>query len=88
MLPRQMEKDLSSLKYSECTPSCILDRSMPCSGALSKKNSVSRKNLDKTPSQKRSLSLNRMRNAMNSELDRTSRVVRIFRQVDLSLSPK
>ena len=64
----QTEEDPTSLKYSECTPSSILDRLMSCSGALSKKNSIFRKNLDKTPSQKRNLSLNRMREVTKSEL--------------------
>ena len=41
------EKDPSS-KYSECAPSCTLDGLMRCFGALSEKNSVSRKNSDKT----------------------------------------
>ena len=68
----QTEKDLTSLEYSECTPSCILDRLMSCSRALLEKNSVFRKNLDKTLSQKRNLSLNRMHEAVRSELDRTS----------------
>ena len=67
------EEDPTSLKYSEYTLSCILDRLMSRSGALSEKNSVFRKNSDKTPSRKRSLSLNRMRKATKSKLDRTSR---------------
>ena len=68
-----MEKDPSSLKYSKCTLNCILDRLMPCFGALSEKNSVFSKNSDKTLSQKQRLSLNRMREAVKSELDWTSR---------------
>ena len=70
-----MEEDLTSLKYSECTPSSILDRLMSCSGALSEKNSVFRKNSDKTPFRKRDLSLNRMREVAKSELDWTSRAM-------------
>ena len=83
-----MEKDPSSLKYSKCTLNCILDRLMPCFGALSEKNSVFQKNSGKTPSRKRSLSLYQMCEAAKSELDRTSRAARIFQQVDLSLSLK
>jgi hypothetical protein len=82
------EKDSSSLKYSEWAPSCILDRLMWCSRALSKKNSVFWKNSDKTPSRKQSLSLSRMHEATKSGLDWTSRAARIFWQVDLSLSLK
>ena len=82
------EEDPTSLKYSECTPSSILDRLMSCSGALSEKNSVFLKNSDKTLSQKWNLSLNRMREAAESELDWTLRAARIFRQADLSLSLK
>ena len=64
-----MEEDPTSLKYSECTPSSILDRLTSCSGALSEKNSVFRKNSDKTLSRKRNLSLNRMREVAKSESD-------------------
>ena len=83
-----MEKDPTSLKYFECTPSSILDRLTSCSGALSEKNSVFRKNSDKTSFRKRNLSLNRMREVMESELDWTLRAARIFQQADLSLSLK
>ena len=82
------EKDPTSLKYSECTPSSIRDRLTSCSGALSEKNLVFRKNSDKTLSQKRNLSLNRMREVAESELDWTLRAARIFQQADLSLSSK
>ena len=63
------EKDLTSLKYSGCSPSSILDRLTSCSGALSEKNSVFRKNSDKTLFQKRNLSLNRMREFVKTESD-------------------
>ena len=63
-----MEEDPTSLKYSECTPSSILDMLTSCSGALLEKNLVFRKNSDKTLSQKRNLSLNRTREVMESEL--------------------
>ena len=62
------EEDSTSLKYSECTPSSILDRLTSCSGALLEKNSVFQKNSDKTPSRKRNLSLNQMREVVKSEL--------------------
>ena len=68
-----MEEDPTSLKYSECTPSSILDRLMSCSGALSEKSSVFQKNSDKTLSRKRNLSLDQMREVARSELDWTSR---------------
>ena len=82
------EEDPTSLKYSECTLCCILDRLMSCFGALSEKNSIFQKNSDKTLSWKRSLSLNQMCEVTKSELDWTSRAARIFRQIDLLLSPK
>ena len=82
------KKDSTSLKYSGCTPSSILDRLASCPGALSEKNSVFRKNSDKTPPRKRSPSLNWMREVVKSELDWTSRAARIFRQADLLLSSK
>ena len=66
------EEDPTSLKYSECTLSGILDRLTSCSRALSEKNSVFRKNSDKTPSWKRNLSLNWMREVAKFELDWTS----------------
>ena len=65
----QTEKDPSSLKYSECTPSSILDRLTSCSGALSEKNSVFRKNSDKTSFWKRNLSLSWMRELARTESD-------------------
>ena len=64
-----MEEDLTSLKYSECTPSSLLDRLTSCSEALLEKNSVFRKNSDKTSSRKRNLSSNRMREVTESKLD-------------------
>ena len=84
----RMEEDPTSLKYFQWTPSSILDRLTSCSGPLSKKNLILRKNSDKTLFRKRNLSLNRMRGVVKSELDWTLWAVRIFRSADLSLSPK
>ena len=63
------EEDSTSLKYSECIPSSILDRLMSCSEALSEKNSVFQKNSNKTSSQKRNLSSNQMHEVAESEFD-------------------
>jgi hypothetical protein len=63
------EEDPTSLKYSKCTLSSILDRLMSCSGALSEKNLVFRKNSDKTLSWKHNLSLNQMCEVMEFELN-------------------
>ena len=63
------KEDPTSLKYSRRIPSSILDRLASCLGALSEKNSVFRKNSDKTSFRKWNLSLNRMREVVESELD-------------------
>ena len=63
------EEDLTSLKYSGRIPSSILDRLTSCPGALSEKNSVFRKNSDKTSFRKRNLSLNRIRDLARTESD-------------------
>ena len=63
------EDDPTSLKYSKCTLSSILDRLTSCSGALSENDSVFQKNSDKALSQKQNLSLNRMREVTKSESD-------------------
>ena len=84
----QTEKDPTSLKYSGCAPSSTPDRLASCLRALSEKNSVFRKNSDKTSFWKRNLSLNRMREFVKTESDWTLRAMWIFRQADLSLLSK